>query len=295
MGSKHDEISSYFNGRTNRTINNKVRNCSTTHKHVLHYPSKPGEYASIDWKESMTFMLSNGQHIEINIFAFVLSYSKYKIYYISLDKSQDILFHHLNKAFEQIGGVPQKIRTDNMKTVMDKARTEYSSGNINSRFAQFAKEYGFEVCPCRAGEPEVKADVESPMKILDELYAYNGQLTLFELNDRLRIINNRVNMDLNKNLNIVPMTALQKERDFLSPVPKEKIRNLYNIATEPLKVSKQSTITYHRMKFVVDSNLIGKTVNIQAYNDYLHIYFNPDLVGIYSLSECCSYNTTPSL
>ena len=91
-----------------------------------------------------------------------------------MSKTQTVLFHHLDTAFEMAGGVPKTLRTDNMKTVMDDPRTEYSKGKINNKFAQFAKDYGFEVKPCIAGEPEVKAKVEAPMKLLDELYAYNG-------------------------------------------------------------------------------------------------------------------------
>lgn len=45
-----------------------------------------------------------------------------------LSKTQDILFSFLDDAFETFGGVPDEIVTDNMKTVMDETRTEYSAG-----------------------------------------------------------------------------------------------------------------------------------------------------------------------
>jgi hypothetical protein len=50
---------------------------------------------------------------------------------VSLSKAQDILFTFLDEAFEVFGGVPAEIVTDNMKTVMDEARTEYSDGKVN--------------------------------------------------------------------------------------------------------------------------------------------------------------------
>ena len=34
---KHEEFQNYFNGYTNRIINNEVRNCTSSHKHVLHH------------------------------------------------------------------------------------------------------------------------------------------------------------------------------------------------------------------------------------------------------------------
>ena len=53
----------------------------------------------------------------------------------------------MTEAFETFGGVPKVIVTDNMKTVMDEARTEHFSGTINNKFAQFAQDFGFKVQP----------------------------------------------------------------------------------------------------------------------------------------------------
>lgn len=71
---------------------------------------------------------------DVNIFVLLLSYSRFRVYRVSLSKTQDILFSFLDDAFETFGGVPDEIVTDNMKTVMDEARTEYSAGKINNKF-----------------------------------------------------------------------------------------------------------------------------------------------------------------
>ena len=282
---KHQEFQSYFNGRTNRIINHEIRNCTSTHKHVLHHRKYPGEYASLDWKESMNITLNTGEMVTVNIFALVYSYSRFKVYFLSQSKSQEVLFHLLDQAFTKAGGVPKILKTDNMKTVMDVARTDYFKGKVNNKFQAFADDYGFKVEPCRAHEPQVKADVESPMKILDELYAYNGLLNIAGLNKKLEEINDRVNNEFNSNLGLVPALSLQKEKDSLSNLPTDSIRNLYKIKTSSLKVSSQSTITYLKKKYVVPPVYIGKTLEVQAYDDYLHIYSNTSLVTIYKISD----------
>ena len=106
--------------------------------------------AQLDWKESIPFILSSGEKIEVNIFVLLLSYSRFRVYKVSLSKTQDILFSFLDDAFGTFGGVPYEIVTDNMKTVMDEARTEYSTGKVNNKFQQFADDYGFKVQPCIA-------------------------------------------------------------------------------------------------------------------------------------------------
>ena len=73
---------------------------------------------------------------------------------------------------------------------MDKARTEFSEGKVNVRFRQFADDYGFKVKPCIAGRPQTKAKVEAPMKILDEIRAYNGKLDYREVVELVSRLNN---------------------------------------------------------------------------------------------------------
>lgn len=77
-----------------------------------------------------------------------MSYSTFRVYRLSLTKTQDILFHFLDETLEIIGGAPKTIVTDNMKAVMDEARTKYRHGKINNKFYQFSKNYGFKGHSC---------------------------------------------------------------------------------------------------------------------------------------------------
>ena len=88
-----------------------------------------GKQAQLDWKESIPFILSSGETIDVNIFVLLLSYSRFRIYKVSLSKTQDILFSFLDDAFETFGGVSDEIVTDNMKAVMDEARIEHQFGH----------------------------------------------------------------------------------------------------------------------------------------------------------------------
>lgn len=115
--SKHEEFNNYFKKRRKNYISKFA---------PMRYETAIGQQAQIDWKENMEFVLSNGDIININIFVIILSYSRFRVYRLSLSKSQEVLFSFLNDAFETFGGVPKEILTDNMKTVMDNPRTNYS-------------------------------------------------------------------------------------------------------------------------------------------------------------------------
>ena len=204
----YPEFDSYF--RKSRPSNND--------KVTIRYETPMGKQAQLDWKESIPFILSSGETIDVNIFVLLLSCSRFRVYRVSLTKTQDILFAFLDDAFETFGGVPDEIVTDNMKTVMDEARTDYFKGKINNRFQQFADDYGFKVQPCIAGHPKTKAKVEAPMKILDEIRAYNGKLNYRELVELVTRINNRVNAQVCQGTGrilVMIVVKLQVQQKFL--------------------------------------------------------------------------------
>lgn len=269
------EFKEYFQSKSKRIIK----------KSLMRFETGKGEQAQLDWKEDMRIILKNGETISINIFVLILSFSRFRVYRLALSKSQDILLSFMDEALETFGGVPKEILTDNMKTVMDKPRTEYSKGKINNKFKQFADDYGFKVKPCIAGRPNTKAKVESPMKLLDELYAYNGLLNYEELNERIKILNERVNSSCHTNTRKIPILHLKKEKDFLSALPPKNIRNPYKIATQSALVNKQSLLSYKSNSYSVPPKYIGKYLKLQAYDNKLHLYYNTKLIAIHTISN----------
>lgn len=273
---KHKELNEYFLERKSAV--------SSASSH-MRYETKAGAQAQLDWKESINYILKTGETVTVNVFVLLLSYSRFRVYRLSVSKNQDILFSFLNDAFETFGGVPSEVVTDNMKTVMDVARTEHFAGKMNEKFKLFADNYGFKTRPCIAGRPQTKSKVEAPMKLLDEIYAYNGLLDYEGLIKLVETLNNRVNSQVHKGTGKIPMFYFQKEKPFLHPLPKESIRKAYRITTRTPKVNASSMITYLSNQYSVPPKYIGKRLNLQVYDDYLHMYYNTELIAIHQLSN----------
>ncbi|OSA90549.1 UNVERIFIED_ORG: transposase [Clostridium botulinum] len=272
--SNHSEFNEYFNNR-------KKGHISTTS--IMRYETEKGKQAQLDWKENIEFILTTGEIININVFVLILSYSRFRVYKLSLDKTQDVLLSFLDESFETFGGVPEELLTDNMKTVMDEARTNYSKGKVNNKFQQFADDYGFNVRPCIAGRPNTKAKVEAPMKLLDEIRAYNGILDYEGLHKLVSDLNNRINSTCHTSTGKIPILHLEK--DFLSELPKEQIRNHYKIIITSVKVNRQSMISYKSNQYSVPPEYIGKKLKLQVYDDQLHVYYNTNLVTIHKIQS----------
>ena len=215
--SNHQEFQQYFN----------KRHSTPKQTALLRFETEPGEQLQIDWKEDIRFTTSDGEIHSLNVFVGVLGYSRYSVYLLTLNRKQETLFHALDSLFEKLGGVPKTVISDNMKTIMDEARTNYASGKINGKFDQFSKDYQFILKPCVAGRPSSKGKVETQMKLLDEIHAYQGKLMLEELNEKIQQINLRKNMDIHSGTGKSTITLLNIEKDSLQPLPTKAIRSPY--------------------------------------------------------------------
>ena len=246
---KYPEFDSYF--RKSRPSN--------TNKVTIRYETPMGKQAQLDWKESIPFILSSGETIDVNIFVLLLSYSRFRVYRVSLSKNQEILFSFLDDAFE--------------------------TGKVNNKFQQFADDYGFKVQPCIARHPHTKAKVEAPMKILDEIRAYNGKLNYIELVELVTRINNRVNTQVNQGTGRIPLMYYNKEKAFLNSLPADNIRKPYQIATNTVKVNHSSMFNYKGCQYSVPPEYIDKIVSLQVYDGYIHVYCNTEFITIHQLSS----------
>ena len=271
---KVPEFASYFNKRK-----------PTGPQAFIRFETPAGKQAQLDWKESLKLLTTDLGWIEVNIFVLLLAFSRYRVYRMSMTKTQDVLLFLLDDAFQTFGGVPQEIVTDNMATVMDEPRTKGSPGKVNVRFQQFADDYGFRVQPCVARTPKTKGKVESPMRILDELRAYNGQLTYMGFVDLLARINNRENSKNHPGTGKIPLMFLKKEKDVLSPLPKDSIRRPYQLVDQKTTVDNSSLFRYKGKKYSAPPEYIGKSVTLQIHDDYIHVYYNTKLIALHPVSE----------
>ncbi len=252
---------------------------------VIRFETPPAEQAQLDWKENIKYITKDGQILYVNVSVLLLSNSRFRTFNLSISKSQSILLAFLTESFEVFGGVPKTILTDNMKTIMDEPRTEYQKGKVNERFFQFSKDMGFKVKPCIAGRPRTKAKVESPMKLLDEIHAYQGKFDYEELHQFVQKLCNRINNSYHQGTGKIPILALKKERNLLLPLPHDRIRDFYKIDPILAKVNPSNMITFKSNQYSVPSGYIGKTLSLQVYDNHIFIYYNTELIVQHSISN----------
>ncbi|HCE4424161.1 IS21 family transposase [Staphylococcus aureus] len=267
---------------------NKKQN--ETKKATIRVETNPGIAAQVDWKEDMVMHDKFGRTYQFNIFLYVLHYSKMKYITLTWDRKQDTLFECLKDAFEYTEGVPKEIWFDNMRTVVDRSRTQYKKAVFNNLFYQFSKDANFEPIACRPYRPQTKGSVESLAKFVEQRlrpydYEFYDAVELIELVD-----------DLCHELNHLEISQATEQRpiDVFNYEEKEHL-NFFNaklldtyIENECIRiVSKESMINFRKGKYSVPTKYIGEEVQVIFNNstDELLIYYDGELIRRHNLSE----------
>lgn len=182
----------------------------------LRIETDPGEEAQVDWA---LFGDPFGCGRILSCFAFVLSYSRLvTLSWTFSQKLEDFLRCH-QKAFHFLGGVPQKILYDNLKSVV----LSRMGGEIrfNPRFMAFAGTYLFEPVACNVRSGNEKGKVERVIRYIRENFFAGRRFTdlsdLQTQSDRWR--DTVANQRLQATTREKPLDRFQKEKPFLKNLP----------------------------------------------------------------------------
>lgn len=255
-------------------------------KATIRFETNPGLQAQVDWKEKMKLISRTGKIFEINIFLMILGYSRSKYIELTIDRNQDTLMMAMINGFRYFQGVPKEIIFDNMRTVVDQSRTNYQNAIINETFYQFSKDMGFEVWSCRAFRPQTKGKVEALAKLMSRLNPYNNEFdTLEELEEIVREVMSDINNDKSYATNERPFKLLEKEKEYLLPLPNQELIN--NYFTKPITriVTKESMVTYMNNKYSLEPKYIGKIVNLEVSDTQIKIFYKKEIVSVHKLSK----------
>ena len=258
---------------------------------TIRFETVKGYQSQVDWKEKIKLHDIYGNEYVISIFLIILGNSRYKYIELTFDQTQTTLFKCLINSFKYFGGITEEILFDNMKTIVDQAKSSYTKVILNSKAEQFSKDAGFKIITCRPYRPQTKGKVETLAKIMNRLKAFNNE---FKNIEELDVIIKKLNYSLNfeeksQGINEIPNILFQKEKKYLIPVNIDILKNYY-IPEKTYKVSNESMIVYQGIKYSVPIQYVGKQITVLDEDNVIHLYYNAKLIYSYNKNKKYKYN-----
>lgn len=167
-------------------------------------------------------------------------------------ENQECFLTGLKRLFEEIGGVPQQLRIDNLPAAVAKVRTTKEEAIYTDAFQQFVAHYGFQVQSCNPYSGNEKGSVENkvgyvrynflvPSPIMNDFESLNRRLASSLRDDMERI-------HYEKKVRIKDLVV--EEQKHLLRLPEE---DFPVFREELLKVNKYGEVTIDQTKILVPS------------------------------------------
>lgn len=251
-------------------------------KAVMHFEHIPGAVLQVDFAgDNLSYInKSTGEIIECPVLVCALPYSHYMYVEALVSAKQEHFFAALGRSLEYIGGVPQGIKSDNMKQYVSK------SNRYEPCFTEVAEQwslhYNTSLTATRVRKPRDKASVEKGVDLAyKRIYAplRNEEFySLAELNQRV--------FQLLKEHNQIKMQNrpysryerfIQDEHPLLISLPQSPFI-IKHVATAKVQRNYHVTLGEDWHHYSVPFKNIGKQISIvydvndvEIYYDYLRI------------------------
>ncbi len=223
--------------------------------------SLPGEAGQVDWADFGQVRVGKAAR---RLAAFVLTLSHSRALYVEFFFDQTLpnfLAGHV-RAFEQIGGVPRILLTDNLRSVVLERRGD--SIRFHPRYLELAGHYCFEVRPCHVARGNEKGRVERSIRYLREsFFSTHAFTTLEQLNAQVRcwitdVVHARPWPDDGTH---TVAQALEQERPRLLPLPRHGLDTSLRTTVSSVKTL---FVRFDRNDYSIPPGAVGKPLTLIA-------------------------------
>lgn len=256
---------------------------------------EPGEKLYVDFagKKLPVIDPETGEVKHHHVFVACLPFSDYGFALAVPSQSSEDFLYALESCLQHLGGVPQTIVPDNLKSAVIKANSY--EPDINKALLDFANHYQTTVTPTRPYSPKDKALVENQVKLVySRVYAQlrNRQFfSLESLNEAIAFYMRRHNQTrMQKKPYCRQEHFLAKEKALLAPLPESSFQIKYY---REAKVGQNNHVYLGQDKcyYSVPYAHIGARAQLIYTRNVVEIYVNREKVASHLRNRHSSYVT----
>jgi len=241
----------------------------------------PPCHAQIDFGE---FKYRDGQGQDGKAYHLTITFPNSNVGFTQAFKgqNQECLLEGMKRIINHIGGVPIRIKADNMTTAVAKV-LKGSERELSDGFARFMLHYRFEADFCNPASGNEKGNVENkvgysrrnffvPIPTIENFNDFNEELWKLCEED----------MDRPHYIKKVSQRELwEEERQKLLTLPP----NEYPVFRyEAASVNNYGYVSMDKNKYGISPELCGKTVYVKTFYNTVEIYYEHELLQIYERS-----------
>lgn len=213
----------------------------------------------------------------------VLCFSRQAYYGVVYDQSVASLITACISAFSYFGGVPKRLKIDNLKSAILKNR-RYDL-EFNQNFLEFAYHYGFVIVPCTPYEPQQKGKVENGIGYLKNNFMKGRTFSdRMDLERRLKEwMDSYANLRIHGTTRKIPYQVfVTEEKDKLQKLPETPF-SFYQSCQRLVKAN--CHINFGVNYYSVPSRYAGKTVEVRWQGNILKIIYQHEEIARHILGR----------
>jgi hypothetical protein len=226
----------------------------------------PGRLCASDFTHMQGLGVTiSGQPFDHLVYHFVLTYSNWESVTICFSESFESLSEGFQNAVWELGGVPQRHRTDRMSLAVNNAsdRKEFTR-----RYTELLSDYGVAMEKIQPREPNENGDVEQSHRRFKE--AVEQVLLLRGSRDfESREAYERFLKELVAARNAGRRKRLDEELPRLGRLPERRRESCKRLS---VRVDRGSLIHVDRNTYSVPSRLIGEKVEVRLYVEHVEVW-----------------------
>jgi transposase len=257
------------------------KNCAQPVKAYGVQITKPGEEAEVDFGYLGKLPGLDGIPTKTWGLVATLSFSRLSYYAIVYNQKLDTLVKQLEKAFNFFGGVPYRLKIDNMKTAVY-ANKKYTL-EFNRDFLEFCYHYGVTIKPCTPFHPEQKGKVEAGVKYLQNNFVA-GREFVDEKDIKGQLANwtsTYANQRKHGTTRKIPNEVFAEEKKSMQPLPTEKYAFFQR---EQRKVQKNCHVHFQNNYYSAPAHLVDIEVTIRWDEHLVRIVHEGEQVALHKRS-----------
>jgi transposase len=264
-------------------------------KRSMRQQHKAGEKLFVDYagKTMPIVWQATGEIRFAEIFVAVMGASNYTFCEATWSqKLPDWIGSHV-RAFEFLGGVPEIVVPDNLRSGVSKA-CRYDP-DVNPSYQQWAAHYGTVIIPARPRKPQDKAKAEVGVQIIERwILARLRHQTFFslsELNHCIKALLLEVNHKPFKQLKGTRQSWFDSiDKPALMPLPKQ---NYQYTEIKRVKVNIDYHVQFDQHHYSVPHHLVGEKLELHASDNLIEVYFHNNRITSHARKHYPGMTTIP--